>query len=140
MTPSASIRQFPEQRAEEVVGYGRAAMLKSPVPYVLPVGLINTVGVRTAIPDQIRLGSLRDGRLQVQTPIVVKFSAEGNHFIAQGEEFNEFGFGTNPSEALRDLQRALTELYFTLEREQHRLGPDLALVWARLQQTIRRRL
>ncbi len=139
MTVSASIRQFPEQRDEEVIGYGHSAVLKTPPPYTVPVVLVSTVEVRAKVPDEMLIGSLRDGRLQVHTPIAVKLSTERDHFVAQAQEFNEFGFGTNPSEALRDLQRALTELYFTLEQEQHRLGPDLAAVWAKLQQAIRRR-
>lgn len=126
----ALIQQLPEQRAEEVIG----------LSHVLSVELVTKVGIRATVPDRIQIGSLGDGRLQVQTPIVVRFSIEGDQFIAEAGAFNEFGFGANPSEALRDLQRALTELYFLLEGEQHRLGPDLALVWAKLQQTIRRRL
>jgi hypothetical protein len=143
MSASASIQPFPEQRAEEVeevIGfYERAAMLGAWVPYVPPVGLVSIVGARVTIPDRILVGSLNDGRLRVHTPIAVKFSTEEEHVIAEAEEFNEFGFGTNLSEALRDLQRALAELYFTLEQERHRLGPDIERVWARLRQAISRR-
>jgi len=87
-------------------------------------------------PDQILLGSLRDGRLRVRSPIKVEFTAEGEHIIAEAVDFNEFGFGNNTSEALIDLQRAVAELYLTLEKEQDRLGKDLQGVWVILQEKI----
>lgn len=142
MTASAPIQQLPEQRAEEVeepIGFHGRADMPAWVPFVPPAGLVSIVGARVTIPDRILIGSLHDGRLRVQIPIAVKFSSEEEHVIAEAEEFNEFGFGTNPSEALRDLQRALAELYFTLEQEGHRLGPDLARAWARLRPAISRR-
>ena len=70
---------------------------------------------------------------------MVKCTKEDQHVITEAVEFNEFGFGKNFSEALSDLQRAIAELYFTLEQKQDRLGPDLQHVWANLQQKILRR-
>ncbi len=64
---------------------------------------------------------------------------EDKNVIAQAEELDEFGFGKNLSEALSDLQGAIVELYFTLEQEEDRLGPDLRRVWAILQEKITRR-
>jgi len=84
------------------------------------------------------VGSLRDARLRVCAPFSVKFMVEKPHVVAEAAEFNEFGFGANWSEALADLQRAIAELYFTLEEEQERLGADLQSVWGRLQQKIQR--
>jgi hypothetical protein len=92
-----------------------------------------------AIPSESLLGSLRDGRLRVNSPIEVKFTTEGEHVIAEAVELNEFGFGENPSEALIDLQRAIAELYLTLEKEQKRLGTDLQGVWTILQEKILKR-
>ena len=86
---------------------------------------------------QVLLGSLRDGRLRVYSPIRVKFSHERQHVIAEAVELNEFGFGRNVSEAITDLQHAIVELYFTLEKEQGRLGGDLQNVWSKLQKLIR---
>ena len=71
----------------------------------------------TAAPTEILIGALRDGRLRVVEPIRVKFC------------LNEFGFGSNQSEAISDLQNAIAELYFSLSDDQHRLGPDLQKVW-----------
>ena len=86
---------------------------------------------------QMLLGSLRDGRLRVYSPIRVKFTHEGQHVIAEAVELNEFGFGRNVSEAITELQHAIVELYFTLEKEQGRLGGDLQNVWSKLQKLIR---
>lgn len=97
------------------------------------------IRVSPVLPDHILLGSLRDGRLQVQSPITVKLAKEDQHVIAEATELDEFGFGTNLSEALRDLQRAIVELYFTLETEQDRLGPDLQRIWVTLQDKLLRR-
>ncbi len=95
--------------------------------------------VSPVLPEHILLGSLRDGRLRVQSPITVKLIKEDQHIIAEAIELDEFGFGTNLSEALRDLQRAIVELYFTLEAEQDRLGPALQKIRATLQHKLLRR-
>lgn len=97
------------------------------------------VRVSPVVPDHILLGSLRDGRLRVQSPITVKLTKEDQHVIAEATELDEFGFGTNLSEALRDLQRAIVELYLTLEEGKDRLSPDLQRVWATLQTKLLRR-
>ena len=91
------------------------------------------------VPQQILLGSLRDGRLRVISPIQVKFTYENKHTIAEAIELNEFGFGDNVSEAIADLQRTIAELYFTLEKEQERLGVDLKRIWNVLQEKILKR-
>ena len=84
-------------------------------------------------PGEFLLGALRDGRLRVRHPISVVMTAENDDYIAEAKEVSEFGFGKDPSEALVDLQHAIAELYFTLEQEHERLGPDLLTVWAALQ-------
>jgi len=89
-----------------------------------------------AIPEEVLLGSLRDGRLKVHSPIKVRFTTEGKHSIAEAVEINEFGFGGNISEAIADLQRTIAELYLTLEEEQKHLGKDLKGVWTVLQKKI----
>ena len=79
---------------------------------------------------------MRDGRLRVVKPIEVVRTAEDGKCVVEARELNEFGFGDNFSEALADLQAAIAELYFTLEAEQDRLGPDLAAVWATLSEKV----
>jgi hypothetical protein len=75
----------------------------------------------------------------VQSPITVKITKENQHVIAEAAELDEFGFGANLSEALRDLQRAIVELYLTLEEGKDRLSPDLQRVRATLQTKLSRR-
>lgn len=106
---------------------------------LVPSASVQTASLGPALPSELLLGHLRDGRLRVVAPIAVKLISEGEHVIAEATEVNEFGFGKNPSAALIDLQRALAELYFTLEAEQDRLGLELQNVWATLRQKIEKR-
>jgi hypothetical protein len=85
---------------------------------------------------ELLLGWLRDRRLQVQSPLSVKFAREDQDIVAEAVELNEFGFGKNLSEALTDLQATIVELYFMLNENRERLGPDLERVWATLQSKI----
>ncbi len=136
------ITPYPEQPStlidNEAVAYERR-FLDIPLASLIPAELALAMNVSPVVPEQIFLGSLRDGRLRVHAPIRVKLAKEDQHIIAEAIEFNEFGFGANLSEALHDLQRAIVELYFTLEQDQHRLGPELEQVWAVLQGKILRR-
>lgn len=91
------------------------------------------------VPKHFYLGALRDGRLRVVSPISVDVMVENEQLILESEGFEEFGFGHTFSEAITDLQRAIAELYFTLEEEQNHLGPDLERVWSILQQKIHRK-
>ena len=91
------------------------------------------------VPKHFYLGALRDGRLRIVSPIPVHVMVENEQLIFESEGFEEFGFGNTFSEAIIDLQHAIAELYFTLEEEQNRLGPDLERVWSILQQKIQRR-
>ncbi len=90
------------------------------------------------VPREFTLGSMRDGRLRVVEPIEVVQKTEDGKCVVETPELNEFGFGDNLSEAIADLQAAIAELYFTLDAEQDRLGPDLAAVWATLSRKIRK--
>ena len=85
----------------------------------------------TPTPREFTLGSLRDGRLRVVEPIEVVQTAEDGKCVVETPELNEFGFGDNPSEAI-------AELYFTLNDEKDRLGPDLAAVWTTLSRKLRK--
>lgn len=86
--------------------------------------------------DRFALGSLRDGRLRVVESVEAVRTTEEGKCVVEAPELNEFGFGDNLSEAITDLQAAIAELYFTLEAEQDRLGPDLAMVWATLSRKV----
>lgn len=91
------------------------------------------------LPARIKLESLADDRLRVKDPIeVVLFAAEGL-IVAEVEELYECGDGPSPAAAIADLQYALADLYFTLEREQHRLSKGMQPVWQLLQSKVARR-
>ncbi len=92
------------------------------------------------MPNEFTINFLPDNRLRVISPISVKTMVEDFQIIAEATDFNEFGFGKNLSEALADLQRAIVELYFTLEKEHERLSSDLENVWKALQEKIVRRI
>lgn len=134
------IKQLPGQPSwpvdNEAEAYERKFLA---LPITISPGLALHIGVTPVLPDYILLGSLADGRLRVQSPITVKFTKENQHIIAEAVELDEFGFGANLSDALRDLQRAIVELYFTLEEGKARLGPDLQRVWTTLRHKLRRR-
>ena len=89
-------------------------------------------------PTQCAIDDLRDGRLRVVEPIAVTWTTEDGQCVAEAAEINEFGFGDNLTEAIADLQAAIAELYFALDADQERLGPDLQSVRATLTRKIRR--
>lgn len=140
VTEVTEIKQFEappvEQRDDEPVAHRREFIEIRVLPELIPIEHIRSASLGPAVPSELLLGTLGDGRLRVRMPIAVRLETEAEHVIAQAVELNEFGFGQNLSEALADLQRAVVELYFTLKNEQGRLGPDLELVWAKLREKI----
>ena len=92
-----------------------------------------------ALTTEIQLGFLRDGRLRLREPLKVTVTSEEGQVIAESGEINEFGYGPNLTEAVKDLQHAIVQLYFTLEEDQDRLGRDLQLVWEILKPKIQKR-
>ena len=107
-------------------------------PMVDLIGIGSVTKEAFVLPDKSALGSLRDGRLRVVNPIEIVQMSKGSAYVAEAPELNEFGFGENPSGAIADLQAAIAELYFTLETEQKRLGPELARVWSIISRKVRR--
>ena len=91
------------------------------------------VDMGPAFEESTLLGTMNDARLRVRQPFQVTMATENDDFIAEAEEIDEFGFGKNPSAAVRDLQLTIVELYFTLKNEAHRLGPDLKRVFSVLE-------
>jgi len=90
-----------------------------------------------AIPAAVVIGSLFDDRLQLLAPITLELEREGDFYIAKCDEFEEFGYGDDPFQAVDDFRQTLGELYWTLKEEQSRLAPGLASVWQRLDQVVR---
>ena len=92
---------------------------------------------RTSWRAAFRLGTLSDGRFRVIDPFDVVFLIDGDSLVAEAAEINEFGFGATYSEAIRDLQLTMVELYLTLSEDQANLGPDIQQVWNTLNGKIR---
>lgn len=92
-----------------------------------------------ALTTEIQLGFLRDGRLRLREPLKVTVTSEEGQVIAEAGEINEFGYGLNLTEAVKDLQHAIGQLYFTLEEDQDILGSDLRSVWEILEAKIQKR-
>ena len=96
----------------------------TPVPFI-------TMKI-SAVPKTVLIQVLLDDRLRLNRPVVVKIEKEGEHFIAKCDEFEEYGYGHSFIEAVDDLRQTLVELYWTLQKEQSRLGPGLANLWQKL--------
>ena len=82
------------------------------------------------------LDELRDDRLTITEPFAIERTMNAGQCVLEATEISEFGFGENLSEAIADLQVAITELYFNLEEERERLGADLTNVWATLSRKV----
>lgn len=104
---------------------------------MIPSELSGTFSI--ALPSEVRLAFLRDGRLRIREALKVTLTREDDQIVAEAEELNEFGYGDNPTDAITDLQRTIAELYFTLGEEKERLGKGLRAVWAMLQAKIQER-
>ena len=80
-----------------------------------------------------------DGRLKITKPFEVTVERSEGTVTAHVEEINEFGYGSNSSEALYDLGKTLSELYFSLKEDADWLSPDLHSVWLKLNEHIQPR-
>ncbi|MBI4339416.1 MAG: hypothetical protein HY680_05635 [Chloroflexi bacterium] len=130
----------PLDEEEQARAAGDGLLVFPSLPAWPPPGTKSSASaLRPVFPSRFLLAALRDARLRVRAPFGVALSTENDDVIAEAPEFNEFGFGKNSSDALADLQRAITELYLTLEKEEGRLGPDLLQTWQRLQDHIAKR-
>ena len=89
-----------------------------------------------ALQDQATIHSLLDPRLKLKRPIAIALERENEFYIASCNEFEEFGYGYDPTQAIDDLRQTLAELYWTLKEDQDRLSPHLARLWNRLQRVI----
>ena len=88
---------------------------------------------------EMLLGRLLDGRLRIVEPFRVALSSESGQFIADATEVGEVGVGSTQSEAVRDLQATLGELYIGLESDHDRLGGEMLKVWAVMQKKVEKK-
>jgi hypothetical protein len=90
-------------------------------------------------PYEESLASLRNPLLRLDAPLHVILSRDEGQVVAECPEFEEFGYGANSSEAIKDLQDTIVELYFTLKDEQARLGGRLPELWDKVKAKIKER-
>lgn len=133
MLPQLIVEEQVEERNRALASNRKFVTLDDPV-----VEAIDSFFFETLVPSEIRVGHLLDPRLRVSEGFMVRFTADADQVVAQAAAFNEFGFGKDYREALRDLQRAIAQLYFSLEEMSATLGPDLESVWQTLQKSVRR--
>ena len=62
-----------------------------------------------------------------------------NFLVAECADFEEFGYGSNSTVAIKDLQATIAELYFTLRDEQDSLGGRLPELWVKIKAKIQER-
>lgn len=75
-------------------------------------------------PQTIVIGSLLDDRLRMTADVTVNLEREAEHFIANFDGIQEFGYGLSPLESVDDLRKTISELYWSL-KEEGELGSDL---------------
>lgn len=127
MTIDASIDVVAQRPAEEITE-GR------PMPMGQQVQAFPKVD--PLVPGELLLGTLSDARLKIVDPICVRLSFDHDQIVAEAVALNEFGFGDTASEAVADVQRAIAQLYFSLEESSDRLGLDLQRTWATIQTSV----
>jgi hypothetical protein len=94
---------------------------------------------RSTVAEKLLFAPAIDGRLKINKPFEVTVERSGGTVTAHVEEIDEFGYGSNSSEALYDLGKTLSELYFSLKEDADRLSPDLHSVWLKLNEHIQPR-
>lgn len=82
------------------------------------------------------LYSLRHPQLKLGSPIAVSLEDDGVQIIAAAYDLDLFGYGETEGEALDDLRRTITDLYFTLKDEAKALGLMPHRVWEYLSDII----
>lgn len=97
------------------------------------------VNGRQRRPKHLLLGTINHCDFRVVKAIPVHLEVRGKTVIASWRQVDEFGTGKSTSLACDDLGHTVAELYVSLERDEPRLGPDLANVWGVLKQHIVRR-
>ena len=87
--------------------------------------------------EAMTLGTLHDARLRVVEPFELEITDDKYGFVAFAPEIGDYGLGPTESEAIRDLEATIVELYFTLN-EEARLGPQMQATLTTLQRKIQR--
>ena len=100
------------------------------------VGELSPQIERLARRRPLLLYSLRCPPLKLSSPIAVSLEDDGVQIIAAAYDLDVFGYGETEGEALDDLRRTITDLYFALKDDVRALGPMPRRVWEYLSDII----
>ena len=92
-----------------------------------------------ATPLRILFGMFDSLRVRIKKALPVEVERSGDSVVAVAVNFQEFGCGTNFSEALDDLAKTLTELFLSLDENSDRLGDDLQQLRVKLNEHLEKR-
>ena len=104
----------------------------TPVPKQVVSDLVDATPQEPFLYKRVQIGSLLDPRLRLREPVTLKMEQDDEFHVAWCEELNEYGYGSDPTSAVRDARNTIAELYWQLKAERERLGPDLADTWKKL--------
>lgn len=89
------------------------------------------------LPTRLLFGAPIHPTLRLRRPISLKVRRDDDGaFTVDSEELEEFGTGTTLGDALVDFGKTIADLYFNLERDHSRLGPDLVRIHAVLHEHV----
>ena len=114
-------------------GYSLVPTIENPLE---PVRQMLVEDLEFSFPMEILFGAIIDRRLRVKNPIPITLSKGEGVVVASSSELEEFGYGSDISDALDDFAKTLAELYFSLEENADRLGYDLKQQFSRLRRFI----
>jgi hypothetical protein len=76
-------------------------------------------------PKTVRFAGTIHPKLRLVEPIPLVIKRSEKLFVVEHQEMEEFGSGATLGDALVDFGKNLAELFFRLEEDRDRLGPDL---------------
>lgn len=84
----------------------------------------------------ILLYTLHHPSLKLKEPLSAYLETDPEGIVAYCYDVDVFGHGETESEALEDLRKTITDLYFELEGNKDNLGPYPEKIWAYLSDVV----
>ena len=104
-----------------------------------PIKRLNLEARAAALPRKIQFGAVANQKIRVKQPLSVELKREGESVVAYCADLEEFGYGSNVSEALDDFGSTVAELFQSLVHDEPRLGDDLRRQLQRVRQYLETR-
>jgi hypothetical protein len=100
--------------------------------------VLSAISSEVQWPVQLQLGGLLDRRLFFCRPMQVSLYKDQDVYVARSSEVDQFGYGSDAAEALDDLGKTLSEMYFYLAHaeESSTLGESLGVQFALIREFI----